>query len=125
MPMGQSHHTLEFQNISYEFTLKGGKDAGSTKQILHGVSAKCVSGRFTALMGPSGAGKSSLVRDDTSKVTLTLFQRLLMANTRAREPTAGASMQLLLALIWPTPQTAVVGLNCARLGDFMLSSTLK
>lgn len=54
-------NTLEFQDVCYSVILKTGQDAGSTKKILHHVSAKCVSGRLTALMGPSGAGKSSLV----------------------------------------------------------------
>lgn len=56
-----SEYVLEFRNICYDVVLKTGQDAGSSKRILHEVTATCSSGRLTALMGPSGAGKSSLV----------------------------------------------------------------
>jgi ABC-type multidrug transport system ATPase subunit len=54
-------NVLDFQDICYDVVIKTGPGAGSSKRILHDVTAQCVSGRLTALMGPSGAGKSSLV----------------------------------------------------------------
>ena len=48
---------LGFRDISISLNLKD----GSSKQILHGVSGECTSGRTCALMGPSGAGKTTLV----------------------------------------------------------------
>jgi len=71
--MDPSTHVLEFRDICYDVVLKSGKDAGSTKRILHGVSAQCVSGRLTALMGPSGAGKSSLVGSKGGKAPIARF----------------------------------------------------
>ena len=50
---------LSFRDISISLNLKD----GSSKQILHGVSGECTSGRTCALMGPSGAGKTTLVSE--------------------------------------------------------------
>lgn len=48
---------LDFKDVCYEVTLKGGKK----KTILNNVSGYVLPGEILYIMGPSGGGKTSLL----------------------------------------------------------------
>ncbi|EWM22207.1 abc transporter g family member 7 [Nannochloropsis gaditana] len=60
---------LSWRGVSLSIPLKGKKNKGKTKEILHQVSGTAPAGRVTAIMGPTGSGKSSLLNALAGRVS--------------------------------------------------------
>ncbi|TPX31061.1 hypothetical protein SmJEL517_g05515 [Synchytrium microbalum] len=76
---------LEWRDVKYKVS------AGTTRQILRGVSGEIKPGEFVAIIGGSGAGKTTLLNVLASRITAGVTTGDIRINGRARNPRTWSS----------------------------------